>query len=410
MSYAAKINGSSTVRPWEEKVPIAGRSGRHRLSGFGWLLLFLLAGIGRTLGQVGTLDDLEFWVGTGPNRAALVIDWDDAGAQPPLAWGFRWSGTATGESMFRSVVSADVRLYARMGTPGPFGPPLFGIGYDRNGDGFGLSDGTVFTQGVAVTAPSDGVTSSDPGDSYNEGWNTGFWAYFGSQGSPYVGGVWQSASLGFSDRVLADGDWDGFSFAPGFVGPAPDVPMAAVSMPHGDFNRDGLWNCADVDALVAEIVAQTHQGAYDLTGDGLVSRPDLAAWLVVGGDKNMSVTGGEPFLPGDADLDGSVDGTDFGRWNAHAFTAAPAWCSGDFDASGQVDGSDIGIWNAHKFQSSSVAASPVPEATTWAWLTGLAALGWRRARRQRTDRFHRIPGRKRAESAVWTQPASLRRT
>ncbi len=394
MPYAALNCRSMAIRQRERSGGFTGRTCGHRRRGVGCFVLFLLAGIARVPGQVGSLDDIEFWVGTGSNRAALVIDWDDSGAHSPLAWGYRWSGIATGESMFRAVISADVRLYARLGTPGPFGPPLFGIGYDRNGNGFGLSDGTVFTQGVAVTVPSDGVTPSDPGDSYNEGWDTGFWSYYGSHGSPYIGGSWESASQGFSDRVLADGDWDGFSFAPGFEGSAPAVPLAAVSTPDGDFDRDGLWNCADVDALVAEIVAGTHQVMFDLTGDDLVTRPDLAAWLVVGGDKNVSVTGGQPFLPGDADLDGSVDGTDFGRWNAHAFTAAPAWCSGDFDASGQVDGSDFGIWNANKFQNSSVAASPVPEPTTWAWLSGLAALGLQRTRLQRTDRFPGILGRK----------------
>ena len=42
--------------------------------------------------------------------AALVIDWLGTPELPPLAWGYRWSGNATGVQMFRSVVQADPRF------------------------------------------------------------------------------------------------------------------------------------------------------------------------------------------------------------------------------------------------------------------------------------------------------------
>jgi hypothetical protein len=68
-----------------------------------------------------------------------------------------------------------------------------------------------------------------------------------------------------------------------------------------------------------------------------------------------------PYLPGDADLDGSADGSDFGIWNSNKFTSAAAWCSGDFSADGVVDGSDFNIWNANKFTASDARTSTVPE-------------------------------------------------
>jgi hypothetical protein len=196
-----------------------------------WLTRFTLcwaAMVHSALADVTSFDDLRFWVGSGPNRAALVIDWWEMPERIPLAWGFRWSGSATGEDMFRAIVQRDPQLYARIGSSGAFGVPLYGIGYDRDGDGFALSDGTIFSNGLAVTGPSDGAIAVDPDDSYNEGWNTGFWAYYVGSGNPYGGGSWQTPITGFSDRQLADGDWDGFSFAPGFVGDPPALAGAAM--------------------------------------------------------------------------------------------------------------------------------------------------------------------------------------
>ncbi|MCA9264504.1 MAG: hypothetical protein KDA60_11670 [Planctomycetales bacterium] len=56
-------------------------------------------------------------------------------------------------------------------------------------------------------------------------------------------------------------------------------------------------------------------------------------------------------LPGDANADGSVDGTDFGIWQEHAFTPNATWCQADFNGDAIVDGADFNIWNAHKFTS-----------------------------------------------------------
>ncbi|HEY6565227.1 MAG TPA: hypothetical protein VIY86_12055, partial [Pirellulaceae bacterium] len=86
------------------------------------------------------------------------------------------------------------------------------------------------------------------------------------------------------------------------------------------------------------------------------------AWLTLAGAAN--VPSGNSYLDGDAYLDGRVDGSDFGVWNANKFTAVAAWCRGDFSADGLVDGSDFGIWNAHKFTSAD-GSGVVPEPGAW---------------------------------------------
>ena len=145
-----------------------------------------------------------------------------------------------------------------------------------------------------------------------------------------------------------------------------------IALRPGDFNKDGTYNCLDVDQLVGEIASASHAIDFDLTGDGSVDAADLTAWLAAAGAANL--TSGNPLPIGDANLDGDVDGQDFAIWNAHKFTAAAAWCSADFSADGFIDGQDLLLWNAHKFTSAS-AAPAVPEpVASWLWLVSLILL------------------------------------
>ena len=72
----------------------------------------------------------------------------------------------------------------------------------------------------------------------------------------------------------------------------------------------------------------------------------------------------QQLLPGDANRDGAVDGSDFGLWNAHKFMTGTDWGTGDFDGNGVTDGSDFNLWNAHKFTSLH-GIGLVPEPSSW---------------------------------------------
>ena len=143
----------------------------------------------------------------------------------------------------------------------------------------------------------------------------------------------------------------------------------------GDFNMDQVYDCADVDALVAEIVAGTNDATYDVTGDGTVDGMDLDAWLAEAGAVNN--TSGGAHLPGDANLDGVVDVGDFNVWNGNKFTSGVGWCGGDFNADGVVDVGDFNLWNGNKFQSSDASAAAVPEPAGMAmmFVAALSLLG-----------------------------------
>ena len=141
-----------------------------------------------------------------------------------------------------------------------------------------------------------------------------------------------------------------------------DVDFAATGI--GDFNEDHVYDCQDIDALVTEVVSLENGGQstsiwFDVDGNGSVDRGDIDSWLAIAGETNLGFL--RRYLPGDANLDGSVDVSDFNLWNANRFAESTSWCSGDFNADGVTDVSDFNIWNLNKFRTGDSIAALVPE-------------------------------------------------
>jgi hypothetical protein len=153
-----------------------------------------------------------------------------------------------------------------------------------------------------------------------------------------------------------------------------------------DFDGDGNCDIDDLDALTAAIAGGSMDLMFDLNGDGMVTLADItdeaSGWLVLGGAENPAITGGNPFLEGDSNLDGSVDVSDFNNWNNNKFTDVPAYSAGDFNADGAVDVSDFNRWNGQKFQSSAgdVASVPEPHALLLVLMGIVAGLRFRNRR------------------------------
>lgn len=194
----------------------------------GMMVLFVtVTGLGAV-----TFEDIEVWVGTGANRAALVIDWNDNPSDELVkVWGFRWDGEATGADMVQAVCAAESGLYSLGTFVTGKGVAFGGFGYNTDQDAeFGIiKDQTagVFVDGymgVPADADFDGWAASDDGDAWASGWfNDGFWGYYG-----IVDGGWNWPGHGASARVLTDGDWDGWSWgaAPGWYGGDPSLAVA----------------------------------------------------------------------------------------------------------------------------------------------------------------------------------------
>lgn len=98
-----------------------------------------------------------------------------------------------------------------------------------------------------------------------------------------------------------------------------------------------------------------------------------------------------PYLPGDANLDGTVDVADYTIWADNYFQAG-GFRQSDFNGDGFVDAADYTIWADNYLKSvhgpmGGAMAMAVPEPSSWLLLLGggaaLAAAGWKRGRRGR---------------------------
>lgn len=165
-----------------------------------------------------------------------------------------------------------------------------------------------------------------------------------------------------SNGMFYDGAWSVYPFFDSGTLIVSDMSngliVARLDVYAGDFNHDGLLDCADADALTAAIASGSNTPEFDLSGDGLVTLADRDAWLTEAGAANLA--SGNAYLVGDANLDGVVDAQDFIVWNNNKFTLTAAWCRGDLNADGRVDALDFVEWNDHKFMSSD-GVSQVPE-------------------------------------------------
>ena len=118
---------------------------------------------------------------------------------------------------------------------------------------------------------------------------------------------------------------------------------------------------------VVLLTAGTVSGQFD-TISGVTLAPDQSLAVLYQVDQVV----GRVALPGDADLNGVVDGSDFGIWNANKFGIGTTWATGDFNGDGRTDGSDFGIWNANKFTSIDAASVPEPLGMYVVWQVLLA--------------------------------------
>ncbi len=131
-----------------------------------------------------------------------------------------------------------------------------------------------------------------------------------------------------------------------------------------DFDSSGSCDLADLNSLLAAGPVATGTPAmagvneqFDLNGDGWIDNQDVDAWLAGAATENGFA---HPYFRGDANLDGSVDVSDFNSWNSGKFSSSLRWDHGDFNGDGMADVSDFNLWNGNKFMSS-VGPLSVPE-------------------------------------------------
>ncbi|MEM7314315.1 MAG: lamin tail domain-containing protein, partial [Planctomycetota bacterium] len=110
----------------------------------------------------------------------------------------------------------------------------------------------------------------------------------------------------------------------------------------GEFNGDTTVDIDDINLLYDAIARGSTASNFDLDGNGVVDSADGMFMIT-------QIIG---TLPGDANLDMTVDVSDFNIWNSNKFgSCSGGWGAGDFNGDGVTDVSDFNIWNSNKFQS-----------------------------------------------------------
>lgn len=221
-----------------------------------------------------------------------------------------------------------------------------------------------------------GASSPGAGDGWEEGGGSSSTrmaeAYL--LGSSTIG-VSESVSLGMIyDRSVAAADLQ-FKFTLSDGRRMTGLVQYFSEVPSCDFDDNMVCNIDDLNALLAEgpiadgvAVTPGVNDQFDLNGDDVIDNADRDLWLSSAASQNGLSS---PYKIGDANLDGSVDVSDFNSWNGNKFTSTLQWDAGDFNGDGSADVSDFNAWNGNKFQSSNgVSAVPEPQAV-WIALVGL---------------------------------------
>jgi len=182
------------------------------------LIVTVSACAGTAFGQATfDLNSLTYY-GTGPDRAAFVIDWNNGSANEIVAWGYRFddSVAVTMEEMMAEIASdVNSELFIRWDSDAGFGAFLFGLGKQNGATTFDVS-GAVDALGNPVTAnfvngvwdidtgvgweppAAFGGTASNAGDFYAEGFG---W-------SSYVAGSAPDFNTSVSEqRITSPADW-----------------------------------------------------------------------------------------------------------------------------------------------------------------------------------------------------------
>lgn len=180
-----------------------------------------------------SFSDIQYWVGTGSNQAAFVVQWNDSKNPDALVWGFRWDGNATGEDMLKAIAKADHRFFTLLYQGTQFGTAVGGLGFDLDGQDSNalIKNGNATyplypVNGIVNTTAYDfdDYTAKDANDHWVSGWYNGFWSYWVKNPTDADFGF---SGVGASSRVLQNGSWDVWNYSP----MSGSLPIASTLTP-----------------------------------------------------------------------------------------------------------------------------------------------------------------------------------
>lgn len=145
-------------------------------------------------------------VGSGPNRAGLVIDWNDGSAQDTLRWSIAWDQTpGSVADLLLALEGLDPRFDARFTD--------FGGSLGLFTDGFGFD--------VEASSPADYTASQDHLQDRNGGWIQTFSFWYGTATDT----AWTESGTGISATPVQHNQVYGFAWNDTGAFPAPPPPV-----------------------------------------------------------------------------------------------------------------------------------------------------------------------------------------
>ncbi len=83
-----------------------------------------------------SFNDITYWIGSGTNKCAVVIDFNDGSvANCSFAWGFRWNGDAPSMKAILDEITAEDPRLKMFASASQYGSFIEAFGYDVDGDG-----------------------------------------------------------------------------------------------------------------------------------------------------------------------------------------------------------------------------------------------------------------------------------
>ncbi len=306
-------------------------------------ILVLVLGISLTANAfVIEWDKIEHWVGNGPNKAALVVQFDDGGEEKAYVWGYRWSGSdiqPSGEDMFRAIATESSDLYLFTQYTGWMGNTVCGIGYSPDNSIAGhieydfdsamddpcisfnwFSANTTLGQTsipgwdtpdlceAAIDEAKSTHILEHPIDARNygyacydydhwnkvgataamrwhAGWYQGYWSY-------WVGGVDSESlsysGLGYTSRKLTDGAVDAwkYTYLDGPVGSNDIDGVTGASTPWHELDY-AHFNSTGIDNTPAVVSMRDRRGLYRLDGTRVQEGSRLlpGVYILIDGNK-----------------------------------------------------------------------------------------------------------------------------
>ena len=349
------------------------------------------------IGQDGATAKIQFTNGT-LNTGSLGADFSNlAGTGEVYTKGLVANGSLTfdasnGLTRTYSGVGADSGVTVYFDADGT---GTMGAGYDAPGT-LTVADGVVLesSAGILARAPEATTTASVSGE--GTAWHVAGTLDVGQMGAATLtitdGGLVSAGSLCIDQDISieAEGGFDGFYNYVNFTGdpiyagdPSEQFSIVADSFVNisgggmlallGDYSTDLTTFIAAIDGSSEAVQwwddasndwasLSTATLGTDCTLEYLDSG-DLAGYTL------LTVAGGEtPKVPGDANKDGKVDGSDVtilaGNWQYGVVGGGATWEMGDFNGDGKVDGSDVTILAGNWQYGVTTANASVPEPST----------------------------------------------